>query len=88
MKKFAIACAVVMATALSLTSCGDTQYCYEVTTKYTFAGKESSISYNIWCTSNELDASIKSKEAAYEKLGYTGCETTYKKNNNSKSDCK
>ncbi len=88
MKKIAIVCAVVMATALSLTSCGDTNYCYEVTTTYTLAGQSLTTNYNIWCTSNELDAMIEQKEAAFEKLGYKNMNTTYKKNNNSKSDCK
>lgn len=88
MKKFAIACAVVMATAFSLTSCGDTQYCYEVTTTYTLLGQQLTTNYNLWCTSNELDAMIKEKETAFEKLGYKDMKTTYKKNNNSKSDCK
>ena len=32
MKKMIIACAVVLAACLS--SCGDTNYCYEVTTKF------------------------------------------------------
>ncbi len=88
MKKFAIACAVVMATALSLTSCGDTNYCYEVTTTYTLAGQSLTTNYNIWCTSNELDAMIEQKEAAFEKIGYKDVKTTYSKSSKSQSDCK
>ena len=69
MKKFAIACAVVLATTLSLISCGDTNYCYEVTTTYTFLGQTLTTNYKTWCTSNELDALIAENEAALEKTG-------------------
>ncbi len=69
MKKIAIVCAVVMATALSLSSCGDTQYCYEVTTTYTLAGQSLTTNYNIWCTSNELDAMIGKKRLPLRNWG-------------------
>lgn len=90
MKKFAIACAVVLATTLSLTSCGDTNYCYEVTTTYTLLGQTLTTNYKTWCTSNELDALIAEKEAALEKTGVSkeSIKTSYKKSTLSQADCK
>ena len=55
MKKTIIACAVVLAACLS--SCGDTNYCYEVTTKFpTLTGGTDEEKIYLWTTSNELDA--------------------------------
>lgn len=90
MKKIAVTCAVVLATAMSLTSCGDTNYCYEVSTTYKFMGQELHTNYKTWCTSNELDAIIAEKEAALEKTGVDkkAIKTTYKKTSLSQSDCK
>lgn len=90
MKKFAIACAVVLATTLSLTSCGDTNYCYEVTTTYTFLGQTLTTNYKVWGTSNELDAVIAQKEAALEKTGVSkdAIKTDYKRSSLSQADCK
>lgn len=90
MKKFAIACAVVLATTLSLTSCGDTNYCYEVTTTYTLLGQSLNLNYKVWGTSNELDAAIAQKEAYVEKLGVSkdAIKTDYKKSSLSQADCK
>lgn len=90
MKKFAIACVAVLATAMSLTSCGDTNYCYEVTTNYTFLGQQLTTNYKTWCTSNELDSYIAEKEAALEKTGVSkeSIKTTYKRTTLNQSDCK
>lgn len=90
MKKFAIACVAVLATAMSLTSCGDTNYCYEVTTTYTFLGQQLTTNYKTWCTSNELDAVIAEKEAALEKTGVSkeSIKAEYKRTSLNQSDCK
>ena len=53
MKKIIIACAVIMAGVF--TSCGDTNYCYEVTTDVNGTIELSTTTYH-WCTSNELEA--------------------------------
>ncbi len=89
MKKFAIACAVVMATALSLTSCGDTQYCYEVKITTTVLGIENTTTTYMWATSNELDTYIASQKAALEKTGISedAIKTSYSKTSKSKDDC-
>ncbi len=89
MKKFAIACAVVLATTLSLTSCGDTNYCYEVTATAKVLGFETNYPYYEWCTSNELDAR---KEAIKQTLIELGADEntitiTAKKSNKSQADC-
>ena len=88
MKKMIIACAVVLAACLS--SCGDTNYCYEVTTTYTLLGQTLTTNYKTWCTSNELDALIAEKEAALEKTGVSkeSIKTSYKKSSLSQADCK
>ena len=90
MKKFAIACVAVLATAMSLTSCGDTNYCYEVTTTYTFLGQQLTTNYKTWGTSNELDAVIAEREAALEKTGVSkeSIKTEYKRTSLNQSDCK
>lgn len=90
MKKFAIACVAVLATAMSLTSCGDTNYCYEVTVTYKLMGKETSSTNKVWCTSNELDAVIAKKEAALEEIGVSkeSIKTEYERTFLNQSDCK
>lgn len=89
MKKFAIACAVVMATALSLTSCGDTQYCYEVKITTTVGSLENTTVTYTWATSNELDAYIASQKSILEKAGISedAITTSYSKTSKSKDDC-
>ena len=62
MKKIVIACAVILAGVLS--SCGDTNYCYEITQKYSLLGVETSTTNYVWGTSNELDATIDEIEAS------------------------
>lgn len=87
MKKFIIACAVVFAGVL--TSCGDTNYCYEVTQKYSLYGQELSVTTPIWGTSNELDVAIEELEIQLEALGLSKDDysITYKKTNKSQADC-
>ena len=87
MKKIAIACAVILAGVLS--SCGDTNYCYEITQKYTILGQEFSAVTYVWGTSNELDATIDEIEASLEMLGVSedAYSVTYKKMHNSQSEC-
>ena len=87
MKKIVIACAVILAGVLS--SCGDTNYCYEITQKYSILGVETSATNYVWGTSNELDAAIDEIEASLKAMGlsedtYT---VTYKKSNKSQEDC-
>ena len=89
MKKFAIACVAVLATAMLLTSCGDTNYCYEVTATGKVLGIEASYPYYEWCTSNELDAR---KEAIKQSLIKLGADEntitiTAKRTSKSQSDC-
>ena len=66
MKKIIIACAVIMAGVF--TSCGDTNYCYEVTTKVNGAIELSTTTYH-WCTSNELEAIKADLKEAQTALG-------------------
>ena len=88
MKKMIIACAVVLAACLS--SCGDTNYCYEVTTKFqTLTGGTHEEKIYLWTTSNELDAwkekYIKVKEAMG--ISKDAIEITAKRTSKSQSDC-
>lgn len=87
MKKIIIACAVLMAGVLS--SCGDTNYCYEVTQKYNLLGQEFSATTHIWGTSNELDVAIDEIEADLEAMGLSKDAYTikYKKANKSQEEC-
>lgn len=88
MKKMVIACAILMAGIF--TSCGDTNFCYEITTKFTVFGLESSITTVEWITSNELDARIDEiQKDIIEEYGLNE-ETvvvTYQKLNKSQADC-
>ena len=87
MKKMIIACAVVLAACLS--SCGDTNYCYEVTTTVTVAGLNNSTTTYVWGTSNELDASIAAAEEELNDAGITKdmYKIEYKRTSKSQSDC-
>jgi hypothetical protein len=53
MKKLIVACAVVLGAGL-FASCGDTNYCYEITTTYKILGEEISTTTKSWCTSNDI----------------------------------
>ena len=88
MKKMIIACAVVLAACLS--SCGDTNYCYEVTTKLpTLTGGTYEEKIYLWMTPNELDAwkeeYIKAKEAI--SISKDDIKIKAKRTSKSKSDC-
>ena len=87
MKKIVIACAVILAGVLS--SCGDTNYCYEITQKYNVLGVETSATSYVWGTSNELDAAIDEIEAMFESMGLSkdAYSIDYKKANKSQEDC-
>jgi hypothetical protein len=67
MKKFVIACAVILAGVLS--SCGDTNYCYEVTATINVLGTTVSQTFYVWGTSNDLDASMAELDAEMEASG-------------------
>ena len=86
MKKIIFASAIVLAGILS--SCGDTNYCYEITQKSTILGV-STTTY-VWGTSNELDAAIDEIEATFETMGLSkdAYSIKYKKANKSQEDCR
>ena len=87
MKKMIIACAVVLAACLS--SCGDTNYCYEVSVTTTVAGFSNTATSYVWGTSNELDAVIADTKASLEKSGISEdmYKIDYKRTKKSQSDC-
>ena len=88
MKKMIIACAVVLAACLS--SCGDTNYCYEVTTKFpTLTGGTHEEKIYLWTTSNELDAFKDELRKGQEAIGISkdAIEITAKRTSKSQSDC-
>lgn len=88
MKKIVIACAVVLAGVLS--SCGDTNYCYEITQQYSVLDSEHITTTYMWGTSNELDAMIDDIEASLEAMGLSkdAYTLTYKRaTNKSQEDC-
>lgn len=88
MKKFAIACAIVLAAGM-MTSCGDTNYCWEITQTVKVLGVETSATTYWWGTKNDLksqEESIKQtlKDAGMSEDAYT---LTSKKANKSQDDC-
>ena len=87
MKKIVLACAVLLAGVLS--SCGDTNYCYEITQQYSVLDSEHITTTYVWGTSNELDAVIDDIEASLEAMGLSkdAYTLTYKKANKSQEDC-
>lgn len=88
MKKLAIVCAVVLAAGLS--SCGDTNYCYEVTKTYKVAGFEKSTTVFWWGTKNDLKTYEKTLKEESEKAGLSDdvITITSKRTSKSQSDCK
>lgn len=86
MKKMIIACAVVLAACMS--SCGDTNYCYEVTVT-TNVLVEASTTHYFWGTSNELDAFKDELRKGQEAIGISkdAIEITAKRTSKSQSDC-
>ncbi len=89
MKKLLIACAVVLSTGL-FTSCGDTQYCYEITTTYSLLGIETTSSSKQWCTKNEIKSYEAAAKEAVVKLGISEDAITVssKLTGLSKDECK
>ena len=88
MKKIVIAFAVLLAGVLS--SCGDTNYCYEVTETINIAGISTTVTEYLWATSNEIDAAIAELEQEIvEEYGLSkdALKVTYKKTNKSEADC-
>lgn len=87
MKKFVIACAVILAGVLS--SCGDTNYCYEVTATINVLGTTTSQTFYVWGTSNDLEASMAELDADMEAAGISkdSYKIEYKRANKSQSDC-
>lgn len=88
MKKLAIVCAVVLAAGLS--SCGDTNYCYEVTTKVTVLGVQNTTTTYYWGTSNDLKTYEQSIKDTQAKLGFAEDAITISstRTTKSQSDCK
>ena len=86
MKKIVIACAVLLAGVLS--SCGDTNYCYEVTTKVAGPIEISTTTYH-WCTSNELEVIKTDLKESQTALGVSEdlITITAKRTNKSEGDC-
>ena len=67
MKKVIIACAAVL--ALGLTSCGDTNYCYEIKSTYTIGGIDLSATSYVWTTKNEIKAYEQQAKETAKRLG-------------------
>lgn len=88
MKKLAIVCAIVLAAGLS--SCGDTNYCYEVTTKITVLGVQNTTTTYYWGTSNDLKTYEQSIKDTQAKLGISEDAITISstRTTKSQSDCK
>lgn len=88
MKKLAIVCAIVLAAGLS--SCGDTNYCYEVTATYKISGWEKTETTLWWGTKNELKSYEQTVKDITAKIPGVTEETitiTSKRANKSQSDC-
>lgn len=79
MKKIFVACAIVMA-AMTLTSCGDTEKCYIVTTEV--AGATTQVYW--WGTKNNLDVYVDNAKKAAELLGG---KVSYRPAVKAQSDC-
>ena len=87
MKKCVIACAVILAGVLS--SCGDTNYCYEVTATINVLGTTTSQTFYVWGTSNDLEATKAELDADMEAAGISkdAYKIEYKRAKKSQSDC-
>ncbi len=86
MKKILMAVAVVA--AMLCTSCKDTNYCYELTTKASVMGISAEVVTYVWCTENELDAAIQeAKDAVAAGGSAVDVECTYKRTNKAQSEC-
>lgn len=87
MKKLAIVCAIVLAAGLS--SCGDTNYCYEITTKVSVLGIENTTTSYYWGTSNDLKTYEQTLKDAQTKAGISEDAITisHTRTTKSQSDC-
>lgn len=83
MKKIVIACAAVLAGVLS--SCGDTNYCYEVTTTIKAPVEVTTVTYH-WCTSNEIEAIKADLKETQKNLGIAEDNISIKSTRTSKSE--
>ena len=88
MKKFIVACAVVLSAGL-FASCGDTNYCYEITASATVLGVEISETSYSWCTSNEIKAAEADMKQMLINMGASedAIKLTSKRTNKSQADC-
>ena len=88
MKKFIVACAVVLGAGL-FASCGDTNFCYEVTTTYSLLGVETTTVDYFWGTSNELKAYEADIKAGLKQLGLSedAIKMSSKRTAKSQDDC-
>ena len=85
MKKLIVACAVVLGAGL-FASCGDTNYCYDVTMTI----GSLSTSYNVWGTSNDLKAFEENMKQTQVNLGIdeNTIKFSHKRNGKSQAECK
>ena len=88
MKKFIVACAVVLSAGL-FASCGDTNHCWEITGTATVLGMEISNTDYHWCTSNELKAYEADLKAGLKQLGLSedAIKMSSKRTAKSQDDC-
>lgn len=86
MKKLLIAAACVL--AVGLTSCGDTNYCYEVTETYELLGSHS-YTHLWWGTKNDLKTYEQTLKDAAVKIGADekSINISSKRTSKSQSDC-
>ena len=85
MKKFIVACAVVLSAGL-FASCGDTNYCYDIT----MTAGPLSLNYKFWGTSNDLKAYEEDLKQTQIKLGVdeNTIQMSHKRNGLSQAECK
>lgn len=88
MKKFIVACAVVLSAGL-FASCGDTKYCYEITATATVLGTQISESSYAFVTSNEIKAAEADLKALLVRMGASedAIKLSSKRVNKSQDDC-
>ncbi len=89
MKKTLIAVAVVLAAGM-MSSCNDTNYCYEITQTYKLLGTEVSHTYKWWGTKNDLKTYEQTLKDAATNLGADESTVTINSHRTTKSqdECK
>ncbi len=87
MKKIIFAFAIALAGIL--TSCGDTNYCYELTTTVNILGTTTTVVSYDWCTANEIGVAKEELKQAQLNMGISeDCITiTAKRTHKSEEDC-